>query len=154
MEAHNSSHSPNLSTPASPQAINPTKMYSPNQIGAASALGGPVAVIYFLMVNFAVLKNEALKKETLVIGLIAIVAMWVFLPLLPDGFPSTPLTVCYVLVGRMVAERHQMTKQAIIDSPNHAFHSNWRVFGLSLVCLLGSVVVLLAPFFVLDVLGF
>ncbi|WP_426358650.1 hypothetical protein ACPUVO_00025 [Pseudocolwellia sp. HL-MZ19] len=126
-------------------------VYSPTQIACGALVGGPVGLIYFLMTNFSSLNNNEGKRNTLYAGVALIIAL---LSILPDDFPSAPFTVVYVVIARAVAEKHQITKKAIIESEQYQFESNWKVFGISLICLIGSAVVLFVPFFILSMLGF
>jgi hypothetical protein len=52
-----------------------------------------------------------------------------------------------------VVERRQFTKQAIEASEALAFHSNWRVVGLSVACALATLAMGVATVFGLDALG-
>jgi len=119
-------------------------LYSPTQV-ACGTLGGPVALIYFLMANFETLGDEALKKKTLQLGIAFIIALVATIPFLPDSLPSSVFTVAYIIVARHVAENYQMTKADILASEVHDFHSNWRVFGLGLLCLAASFFIVLGP---------
>lgn len=130
----------------------PIRIYSPTQV-ACGTLGGPVGLVYFLWANFRALGDAANAGKTLAFGGLSIVALVAGLPFLPEEFPSSPFTIAYIVIARGVAQHLQMTKQAIADSPRHDFQSNWRVFGLGLLCLLGSVVVIMGPLFLLLVLG-
>lgn len=135
------------------QAAGPRPLYSPTQVALGAFLGGPMGVVYFLHANFRTLGEQALATRTWRWGAAFMIAWVAIVPLLPERFPSTPLTIAYVIVARQVSEKHQMTKQAIADSPFYAFHSNWRVFGLSLLCFLVSLIALLVPTFALAWLG-
>jgi len=128
------------------------KVYSPTQI-VCSTLGGPIGLIYFLASNFSTLNNEELKNKTIKYGIALILALIIILPLLPDDVSSLPFTIFYIVVGRYVSEKYQMKKVDIESAEGFDFHSNWRVLGLSLLCLIGSVVVLLGPIFILIALG-
>lgn len=103
--------------------------------------------------NFRRLGQHALGRNTLFYGALMLVALIVVLPLLPENFPSLPFTLAYVLAARHIAERYQASKQQIIDSPQYDFHSNWRVAGLGLLCLLGSAVVVMVPLVGLEMVG-
>lgn len=128
------------------------RMYSPNQIACAT-LGGPVGLIYFLMANFETLKKEELRKKTLHLGIALIVALLVILPFVPENFPSITFTVFYIVIAYFVAENCQMKKKEIIESEVYDFYSNWRVLGLALLCMLGSIVVIAGPLMLLGLLG-
>jgi len=128
-------------------------LYSPLQAAAGAFLGGPVGLIYFIHANFAALGNEEHKKKTLIYGGMLLVALLVILPLLPEWFPSLPFTIAYVIAARYVVDNYQVSKQGIIDSPQYDFHSNWRVVGFSLLCMVGSMLAIFAPLFLLAEAG-
>ncbi|MPW29178.1 hypothetical protein F9L16_09225 [Agarivorans sp. B2Z047] len=128
-------------------------IYSPTQAACGALLGGPIGLIYFLMANFGALENDNARRKTLYSGIVLIIAQLFLLPILPENFPSTPFAVVYIITARMIAEKYQLTKSDIADSEQYRFHSNWKVFGLSLLCLLGSMAVIMIPLAVLDMLG-
>jgi hypothetical protein len=127
----------------------PIRLYSPAQAVCGALLGGPVGLVYFLHANFDALENDRLKKKTLVFGIVFILSLLVILSLLPEGFPSAPFTILYAVAAHYIAKRYQITKQGIIDSPQYDFHSNWRVFGISILCGVGSALLIAGPIFVL-----
>lgn len=133
-------------------ATGPIRLYSPTQV-ACGTIGGPVGLIYFLKANFSALGNERLARNTVLYGALLMLALLATLPFLPDKFPNFPFTIAYILTARYVAAKHQMTKQAIAESPDHDFHSNWRVLGIGLLCLVASVIVIVGPFMLLEFFG-
>ena len=124
------------------EGINKTKMYSPTQ-AALGTIGGPVGVVYFIMANYEALGQVDKKQKTLFWGVVFIVALAIVLPFLPEDIPSGPFTLFYILIAYNVANNYQMSKAAIIESNAHDFHSNWRVLGMGLLCLVASLVILL-----------
>lgn len=126
-------------------------LYSPGQVAAAGFLGGPVGLIWFLKANFAALGNVRLERKTVVLGIVLLVALVAIMPFLPEQLPGVVFTVLYVFIGRYVAEKYQMRKEAIAESERFTFHSNWRVFGIGLLCLLGSLVAIGLPLVVLEI---
>lgn len=135
-----------------PSQADVVRIYSPTQV-ACGTIGGPVGLIYFLKANFASLGNERLEKQTLLYGGLLILALLALTPLLPDWFPNWPISIAYILMARYVAQNYQMTKQDIASSTVYDFHSNWRVLGLGLLCLLASVIVIVVPLVTLILLG-
>lgn len=129
------------------------KVYSPTQIAVAAFIGGFVSVIYFLYANFVALDNEDGKSKTLLYGTMFTVALIAILPFLPDNTPSMPFIIAYVVAGRTLSEKYQMTKKDIIESNEFDFHSNWRVFGISLLCMVASVVIVVVPIMLLMMTG-
>ncbi len=127
-------------------------IYSPTQV-ALGTLGGPVGLVYFLWSNFSALGNKRLAKSTVLSGILLIVALVAVTPFLPESFPSLAFAILYVVIARYVAEHHQMTKLAILSSPRHDFHSNWRVLGFGILCLLGSAIVIFLPLMALIMFG-
>jgi hypothetical protein len=128
-------------------------VYSPGQVMAGTFVGGPVGLIYFLRSNFVTLGNDALAKKSVVYGAVFIVALLVILPLLPESFPGLPLTIAYMVFGQQIANKYQLTRKAIDESTHYTTQSNGRVLGYSLLCLLASVIVLVVPLMLLNMLG-
>lgn len=58
-----------------------------------------------------------------------------------------------MVAGQQFANNLQLTKSAIDESPRYAFESNWRVFGRGLLCLRGSLIVLVTPLWLLATMG-
>lgn len=137
---------------ASSRVAGPTRLYSPAQV-ACGTIGGPVGLIYFLKANYTALGNDRLEKKTLVYGILLILSLLAILPFLPKEFPGYPFTFLYIFIARHVAEKYQMSKQAIVDSTLYGFHSNWRVLGLGLLCLLASAIVIMGPLMLMAALG-
>jgi hypothetical protein len=73
--------------------------------------------------------------------------------LLPENFPNYPFTIAYILAALYVSAKYQMTKRAIVESAAHDFHSNWRVLWLGLLCLVGSIILLVVPLGILAFFG-
>ncbi|PCJ31383.1 MAG: hypothetical protein COA90_06250 [Gammaproteobacteria bacterium] len=136
-----------------PQAGEVTKIYSPIQVACGAFVGGPAGVMYFLQANFNILEQYGMKQKTIVWGLLYLVLLTVSTPFLPENIPNLPFTIAYVITARLVAEKYQMKKVDIIESDHYEFYSNWRVFGLGLLCLLVSFVAILVPLLVLDATG-
>ena len=152
-------HDP-YTAPASPLAeseagrnADPVAMYTPVQVGAGTFLGGPVALVYFLRANFVAMGDPGRARHTLLFGIALLVVLVSVVPFLPDDFPNTPISMGMTFAAYLYAEQSQMKKQAILDSPDHYPHSGWRVFGLGLLCLVGSLLVIGVPLFTLYALG-
>ena len=128
-------------------------IYSPGQVAAGAFIGGPVGLIYFLRENFVTLGNVQQARQSLIWGVVLIVALLVILPWLPDKFPGITFSIAYVVAGQQVAKTQQLTNEAIDASTHYMKASNGRVFGKGLLCLLGSVVVVVTPIWLLSVMG-
>ena len=110
-------------------------------------------MIYFLKANFRALGNYDAEKKTLIYGVTLLLALIVILPFLPDDVPNLPFTIGYILTGLHIAGRYQKTKKAIIESPVLEFHSNWRVLGIGLLCLVASAIAIMGPLAALVFFG-
>jgi len=131
--------------------INKTKIYSPNQV-ACGTIGGPIGLIYFLHSNFATLGNDRLKKNTLVYGVVFLIAEIIAMQFIPDEAPNELFTILNIAIARLIAEEYQMTKSAIVESNEFEFHSNWRVLFFGLLCLIGLVLVFLGALYLILIL--
>ena len=134
-------------TPASPLAdLNdaPVAMHTPTQVGLGTFLGGPAALVYFLRANFLAMRDAVRAKQVLLLGLFGVPLWAAVVWMLPDG-AATSIGAGLTIGGYFKAERSQMTKQAILDSPDHFAHSNWRVLGLGLLCMVATILAIAVP---------
>ena len=118
-----------------------SKLYSPRQVAGGAFLGGPAGVVYFLAANFRALRKRQAMKIMLSAGGGGMLVLLVAIHFLPERFPYMLLNIAYVIVAYAVALKFQHSKQEIADSDRFAFHSNWRVIGLSLLCFVASLLV-------------
>ena len=109
------------------------KIYSPIQTGTGAFFGGPIAGIVFLRDNFKTLSKPELAKKSLYFGILITIVLLSLLPFLPEKFPNYVIPMFLGITARMIAEKYQLTKQGIAESKEFEFHSNWRVFGFSLL---------------------
>ena len=127
--------------------MTPTAIYSPKQILGGSFLGGPIAAVYFLRRNFQTLHNASAARWTLVWGIVFNIVLVALIPFLPERFPNYVLPLAYSWAACGIATAKQITKETITSSPEFSFHSNWRVAGLGVAFLIGTLVLWLAIFF-------
>jgi hypothetical protein len=129
------------------------KIYSPNQVLAASLLGGPLAMIYVLWKNFQTLENPHGMRQILIWGSIFIIVLMLFSPLMPNSWLRFVIPFAYPLAAWSLAESFQMSKQAIADSQAYEFQSVWNVIAVSIVFLAAMIVVAFTWFSVLVAVG-
>jgi hypothetical protein len=120
------------------------KVYSPSQVAVGSFCGGPFAAVYLLWKNFQALGRSTAARQTLIWGVVFLLAMFASLPLLPDSFPNYAIPVAYALAAGFVADKYQMSKAAVAASAKHDFHSNWNVAGVSIIMIVSFFTVALA----------
>jgi hypothetical protein len=110
-----------------------TPLYTPTQIALGTFFGGIVAFVYFLRANFLALGNTEAAHKTVLGGAALFAVMLALAFALPRG-GSMGIALLIAGLARWIAERHQMTKDAIAASSDHDFHSSWRVAGIALAC--------------------
>jgi hypothetical protein len=133
--------------------VDKIKIYSPTQIAVSSFCGGPFAAVFTLWKNFRSLENASGAMQTLVWGSLFVVVLFVVVPYLPDKFPNVAIPLAYALTARFIAQQHQMTKQAILESDRYAFQSNWNVFGISIGFMIAFLVAFVMWILALERLG-
>jgi hypothetical protein len=130
-----------------------TKIYSPIQVLAISFLGGPMAMVYALWKNFHDLEDAHGKRQILVWGTIFIVALLLFAPLMATAWWDYALPFAYPIAAWSLAERHQMTKQAIAESEIYEFQTVWNVIAVSIFFLIAMMVVAVIWYSALATIG-
>ncbi|WP_130619122.1 hypothetical protein [Dyella amyloliquefaciens] len=136
------------------KAVSPAiAIYSPIQIAFGTFLGGPVGLIYFLWKNFVALEKYTYARRCLILGAALIAALWLLLPFLPEKTSGMPFAIAYVITARHIAETYQLTKPAIAEDPRYSFRSNWNVVVAGVLCLVGSVVLIVGPILALYMFG-
>lgn len=117
-------------------------LYSPNQVTVGVLIGGLLGFVYFLHSNF---RHLAMRREanlTLLAGFLMLVACWVLVYLKVSQFVIYALLIVLIMIGRFIAQRHCGTA--------FASQSPWKVFGMSLLCSIVFMVVLMLPFVIMN----
>jgi hypothetical protein len=130
-----------------------TKIYSPIQVLAISFLGGPMAMVYALWKNFRDLEDPYGMRQVLLWGSFFIIALMAFAPLMSNDWPDYVLPFAYPVAAWSLAERHQMTKQAIADSQIYEFQTAWNVVAVSIIFLLAMMVTAVVCYSTLAAIG-
>ena len=128
------------------------------QIGVGTFLGGPIAAIYFLKMNFDALKEEELSKITLQVGaaiILAIIGIIIFFnsPENDQGINPTMIISLYTLFSIIISIQYQMKKDEITKSAKYNFQSNWKVIGIGIVGNIFSFLAVFIPLFLLQSVG-
>jgi len=112
------------------------KVYSPNQVLAASFLGGPMAMVYVLWRNFQTMQNPHGMQQILLWGSLFIAALMLFAPLMTATWPDYVLPFAYSFAAWRLAQTYQMPKPVIAASEDFEFQSVGNVIAVSIVFLL------------------
>jgi hypothetical protein len=103
--------------------------------------------------NFQTLENRSGATQAIIWGVIFLAAVLLTLPYLPDKFPTYAIPAAYSGGAFAIAKQYQMSKQAILDSQQYAFQSNWNVFGIAVAFMVLFIVIIVAWLFGLDHFG-
>jgi len=128
-----------------------TKVYSPIQAALGSFLGGPLASTIFISQNFSSMDQPQSKTNALLIGLLLTVGLVALSLNLPENFPGIIFSVATIVLTRLIVEKQQFTKEAIEESEELTFHSNWLVFGIGVLSLALMAAVLYSLIVALDI---
>ena len=140
-------------TLAEHKSADPVAMYTPMQVAGATFLAGPLALVHLLRANFLALGEFDKARQTVLLGGVLVPVWGTVLWFLPEDASGTPVSIAVTFAGYTYAERAQMKKQAILDSPGHFARSNRHVFGVALVCLAITVVAIGIPIAGLYLVG-
>jgi hypothetical protein len=127
---------------------NQTKFYTKNEITFGTFLGGPLAGIYFLSQNFGNLGDQASKKKYLLNGTIYSLLFFTLIFIIPEGImnlvPQYLLPAAYTAIMYYLFAQYQ--EKAVTERFNTGSlkESGWKVFGISMLALLISVIYMVA----------
>lgn len=108
-------------------------IYTPRQIFWGTFFGGPFALIYLLTKNFKVLEKQSSAQKTVFLGLPLSIALLLLLVIIPMRI-STPVFIACAFVGENISRDQQFQKLPI--PVEFTLQSTWRVFFVTLACLL------------------
>lgn len=128
------------------------RVYSPNQAAIGAFVGGPLVSVLFIKRNFKALGNSSGERKTLLYGVIVILLFLCILPTLPKSLPNMLIPLITIVVTRSIVE-YQIKKQDVAVANVPLFQSNWRVFWVSLGCMVLSLLVGGAVLFGIDTIG-
>jgi hypothetical protein len=130
------------------------KLYSPVQVGIAAFCGGPLATVYTIWQNFRAMGNDISARRTLIWGTVIVIALLLVLPFLPDKFPNLAIPLANLAIAQAFVQKFQMTKQAILESEQYGFQSNWNVFGVIVAAIVAFLAILVALIFAFIAAGY
>lgn len=129
------------------QTSAPKKVYMPGWIGFATYVGGLFAGCYLLSKNDAVLGEENRSASLFSLGIIGTIAVGFLLGFMSTEWvskiPDSLIPLTYTLAMYMYVEKTQ--RESIltgIESGQLVKASGWRAFGIGLLCLIFTIVLL------------
>jgi hypothetical protein len=117
-------------------------LFSPRQMLAATVLGSVVAGLILLQANYRAMDRARDANRTVLYGLLASVALFAVLFMLPARIPATPVAIATGLAFYRLAETMQGKAFVGHRGAGGARQSNWLVFGIALGTLVGLCVTL------------
>lgn len=139
---------PTADVGVSPSSVGP--LYSPGQVAGATFLGSPIAGCWLLAANFRELGKFDARRNTLLAGALATIAVMVLALTLPDNFPNLVLPLAYTIALRQTAEWLQGPDFRLHLAEPGSKHSNWRVVGIGVGWMIIFVVVMFGIVLVLP----
>lgn len=139
-------------TYSNPQALDiGEQFYSPNQIGFASYLGGPLAGCWLIATNSDCLKDYQTAKNFRFGGFVGLILLVTGLSHLPESFPmpkslipSIYTSIFYIYATKLFGEVFKAHKAG------GGKVQNWlKVIGISLISLVGTIALFFAMGFLL-----
>lgn len=121
------------------------KLYTPNQIGIATFIGGPLIAGYLIGHNFKVFgKDKTAKKSNLlaILGTLLLILLFVVLPyIVPYDIPNISIAIVPLVIAVAIVETYQRKKIDEYIKSGYNAHSSWGVFGKSLLSLVITIIV-------------
>jgi hypothetical protein len=117
------------------------RLYSRAAVGVATFFGGPLAAGLLLRRNFLSMGRKQAAHNSLILGIVATVALFGGLFMLPenvvDKIPNALLPALYTCVILGIMEGWQGTAIKKHKATGGVFYSGWRAAGVSFLCLTG-----------------
>lgn len=111
----------------------PGVVYTPNQIALATFVGSTLAGTVLLALNERRLGRPDAMLPTLILGVLASVALMAFTALLPDSVPTLPFAVIGIFGIRGIAHVRQDERIRNHLAAGGRRGSGWTAFGVGLV---------------------
>ncbi|MGX9417354.1 hypothetical protein ACXJY6_05145 [Vibrio sp. RC27] len=117
------------------------KVYSPMQISIGTYLGGPLAAIYFLKVNFDTLGKKQFSNRTLFYGSLIVLCLILLVPFLSLHLSSSIIPLLYLFPTMFIAHKYQLTRDKIDDSKEFDMQPYWLTVVMTVVWMIAYLVV-------------
>lgn len=108
---------------------------------------------YVLWKNFKSLENIRAARHTLAWGTIFVVVVLLLAPFIPSGAPSYIFPVLYAVLARLVVEKYQLAKEAILKSDKYELYSNWNIAAVTAGSLVSFIILVFAWILIATQLG-
>lgn len=126
------------------------RLYALGGIGLATFVGSPIAGGLLIAANYRALGQPGKAPATLVLFLLASVAVLALALVVPESVPNAAFIVPQLLVTLAVARWLQGDAIRAHQARGGQMHSNWRAFGWSVLVAVGMLAALVAVMFLLP----
>lgn len=130
------------------------KFYSLKSVSIATFIGGPMAAAILIRRNFLNQNEDGKALNTLFIGIITTILLFVFIFSIPetfwDKFPNSIFPAIYTGIVYLIAERTQGRILKEHKENNGGFFSAWKAAGIGLIFTVITVAVVFGYFFLYD----
>ena len=123
------------------------KLFSPTQITVATFVGGPLATTYMVKENYRAMGMPQAQKNSCIYGALITLLIFTIAWFLPENFPNMVLPMAYTALAFYWVEKNQLTREQIEQQAQFEFQSNGQVFGISIVSLLITLVIIFGVVF-------
>ena len=117
-------------------------LFSPKQMLAAALFGSVLAGVILLQANYRAMARRHDANKAVLYGVLATLAVLALPFFLPDGVPSTALSIVVALGFYKLADTLQGDAQVDHRDAGGERQSNWLVFGISVGTRLSELVIL------------
>ncbi|WP_178985630.1 hypothetical protein [Winogradskyella helgolandensis] len=130
------------------------KFYSQQSIGIATFIGGPMAAGYLIKENYKALNENDKGKTALIISIIATVALFGTLFLIPeaimDKVPNMVIPAVYTGIIYLIVNKIHGTILDTHEAHNNAFYSGWKAAGIGLISLVVLMAIIFSSIFLIP----
>lgn len=139
---------------ADPAGLRPlptlSPLYTTGQVRGGAFLGGPLAAVWILALNYRSMKESALAKRTLVFGLLATVVVFTIAYFLPESMPRFVIGLGLMIGAGAIADQIQGSRLAKQMELGAKRASNWKVVGIACTSLVISLTILIGVVFAIT----
>ncbi|RED43412.1 hypothetical protein DFQ10_10510 [Winogradskyella eximia] len=130
------------------------KFYSQKSIGLATFIGGPLAAGYLIKENYKALNENDKGKTALIISILATVAIFGTLFLIPeaimDKVPNMVIPAVYTGIIYLIVNKIHGTILDTHEAHNNTFYSGWKAAGIGLISLIVLMAIIVASIFLVP----
>lgn len=139
--------SPQATLESTPETVVQDRVYSPRQIGVATYLFSPLAGGVCMWLN---LKDRPSERLPVAVGTVVVIILVIALSVFtPDEFPMRFINIGLAAGAYSWANKYDGGRFALLAVEGHQ-QSWWRLIGISLLCVLAYLLVIIPVLFAAE----